>query len=411
MGAAPGRAAMGETVPIYEEVTTLRYRIPALLSAALLLAVLVSACGSSGSSSSGGSSGSSTTEASSGGSGSTDLTKFEKMVEEAEAPVTEWPEGAPTEPIKKVEPEKLVVDITLSAEEPASLSTAEGVVEAAEALGWEGKILYGEFSAAKTAAAFEQAITLGADAVVTQGIEPNQYTSVIKKLHESGGILITTFSDFPVSEEYAQAEIKENTAKFGETMAAKAIVEAEGEGKIALFAYPEYKVRVEQNEASEKTLAECSGCEVLPVIDISAPEAEKTMPAATSTLLQKNPELKGIISGLDTELTQYQLPVIRQIGSDAQVYTTLGSQATMEAIEKEEINSVVTFPLTWAGWAAVDNAARIFAGQEINDGGLPQRLIDKGNIKEALEEAGPNGYWDADGFDYRGEFEKLWGLK
>ena len=80
--------------------------------------------------------------------------------------------------------------------------------------------------AAKTAAAFEQAIALGADAVVTQGIEPNQYTSVIKKLHESGGILITTFSDFPVSEEYAQAEIKENTSKFGETMAAKAIVEA-----------------------------------------------------------------------------------------------------------------------------------------------------------------------------------------
>jgi ribose transport system substrate-binding protein len=389
----------------------LRYRIPALLAVGLLLAVLVSACGSSSSSSSSSSTSSTGGEGGSGGSSSTDLAKFEKMVEEAEAPVKEWPKAAPTEPVKDIEPGKLIVDITLSAEEPASLSTAEGVVEAAEALGWEGKILYGEFSAAKTAAAFEQAITLGADAVVTQGIEPNQYTSVIKKLHDSGGILITTFSDFPISEQYAQAEIKEDTSKFGETMGAKAIVEAGGEGQIALFAYPEYKVRVEQNEASEKTLAECSGCEVLPVINISAPEAEKTMPSATSTLLQKNPDLKGIISGLDTELTQYQLPVIRQIGSDAQVYTTLGSQATMEAIEKEEINSVVTFPLTWAGWAAVDNAARIFAGQKVNDGGLPQRLIDKANIEEALKEAGPNGYWDADGFDYRGEFEKLWGLK
>jgi ribose transport system substrate-binding protein len=387
-----------------------RFRTPALIAIALLLAILVSACGSSGGSSSSGSS-SSAEEGETGGSGSSDISKFEKMVAEAEAPVTAWPEGAPTEPIKSIEPGKLIVDITLSAEEPASLSTAEGVVEAAEALGWEGKILYGEFSAQKTAAAFEQAIALGADAVVTQGIEPNQYTSVIKKLHESGGILITTFSDFPVSEQYAQAEIKEDTTKFGETMAAKAIVEAGGEGQIALFAYPEYKVRVEQNEASEKTLAECGGCEVLPVINISAPEAEKTMPSATSTLLQKNPDLKGIISGLDTEVVSYQLPTLRQAHSEADLYTTLGSKATMEAVEKGEVNSVVTFPLTWAGWAAVDNAARVFAGQEINDGGLPQRLIDKENIEEELAKAGPNGYWDADGFDYRGEFEKLWGLK
>ena len=147
-----------------------------LLSAlfvALALTALLSACGSSGDSSSDSSAGGE--EA--GGTSKSELASLEKFVEEMEAPVTAWPPTAPTEPIKKVEPGKLVIDIALSPEEPASLSTAEGVVEAAEAIGWEGKILYGEFSAAKTAAAFEQAIALGADAVVTQGITPNQYTN------------------------------------------------------------------------------------------------------------------------------------------------------------------------------------------------------------------------------------------
>jgi ribose transport system substrate-binding protein len=381
-------------------------RLVVLACTAAAMVMALAACGSS-------SDDSSSTGDSGGGeaSGKTDLAPFEKQVKKDEEPITKWPAGAPTEPVKEIEPDKLVVDITVSAEEPAALSTAEGVVEAAEALGWQGKILYGEFSAAKTAAAFEQAIALGADAVVTQGIEPNQFKSVIDKLHESGGILVTTFSDFPLSDEFAQAEIEEDTAAFGHTLAAKAIVESAGEGQFALFGYPEFKVRLNQVEASEETLAECGGCEVLPTINITAAEAERTMPSATSTLLQKNPDLTGMISGLDTFVTQYQLPTIRQLGSEVKVYTTLGGTPTMEAVEKGEIEALVTFPLIWAGWAAVDNIARLFADQKINDGGLPQRLINADNIEEALETAAPNGYWDADGFDYKGEYEKLWGLK
>ena len=58
----------------------------------------------------------------------------------------------------------------------------------------------------------------------------------------------------------------------------------------------------------------------------------------------------------------------------------------------------------------VDGAAR--SGVVAPDGnGMAQRLLTQENVKEALETAASNGFWDADGFDYRGEFEKLWGLK
>ena len=164
----------------------LRTRWMALLLVAVAAAAVLSACGSSNSDSSSTSGGEETSS-----SASTDLAPFEKLVTEMEAPVTTWPATAPTEPVKKIEPNKLIIDIALSPEEPASLATAEGVVEAAEAIGWDSKILYGEFSAAKTAAAFEQAIALGADAVVTQGIEPQNFKSSIQKLHDSGAILVT----------------------------------------------------------------------------------------------------------------------------------------------------------------------------------------------------------------------------
>jgi ribose transport system substrate-binding protein len=385
-------------------------KVLAVLLAAGLLAALLSACGSSSGGSSSSSGGGGSTEASGGGGGSSDIASFEKFVKEKEAPITTWPETAPTEPIKKVEPGKLVVDISLSPEEPASLSTAEGVVEAAEAIGWQGKILYGEFSAAKTNAAFEQAIALGADAVVTQGIEPSQYKSAIKKLHESGAVMVSDYSD-EGTETGADAEISEHSKLSGETAAAKAVVEAGGEGQFAVFNFPEYLVLNNRSEGAEDKIKECGGCEVLPVVNTASAEAEKTLPTATSTLLQKNPDLTGILTGIDTFVTAYQLPTIRQQGSEVGVYTYLGGKPTLEAVEKEEIKAVVVVPLIWGGWASVDNILRLMDGQETNDGAMPQRIIDPENVKEALETAGPNGFWDADGFDYRGEYEKLWGVK
>lgn len=386
----------------------LRTRWMALLLAAVAavaVTALLSACGSS----------SNDTATSGGGeeasSGKTDLAPFEKLVEEKEAPITKWPATAPTEPVKNVEPNKLIIDIALSPEEPASLATAEGVVEAAKAIGWDSKILYGEFSAAKTAAAFEQAIALGADAVVTQGIEPQNYKSSIKKLHDSGAILVTTYSDYPTSDEFAQAEVSEHSKESGELAASKAIVESGGEGTFALFNFPEYIVLNNRTEAAQKKLEECSGCEVLPVIDTASAEAEKTMPTSTSTLLQKNPDLTGLFTGIDTFVTAYQLPTIRQQNSEVGVYTYLGGKPTLEALEKGEIKAIVVDPLVWGGWEAIDSVARLFAGQEPGGDGMAQRLLSQDNVQEALSTAAPNGFWDADGFDYKGEYEKLWGLK
>jgi ribose transport system substrate-binding protein len=386
----------------------LRIRWIALLLVAVAATAVLSACGGSDSSSSSSSSSSGGGEEG-GGSATTDLAPFEELVAEKEKPITAWPDTAPTEPVK-IEPNKLIIDIALSPEEPASLATAEGVIEAAEKVGWDAKILYGEFSAAKTAAAFEQAIALGADAVVTQGIEPANYKSAIKKLHDSGAILVTTYSDYPISDEFAQGEVSEHSKESGELAASNAIVESEGKGQFAVFNFPEYIVLNNRSQAAIDKFEECGGCEVLPTIDIASAEAEKTMPTATSTLLQQNPDLTAFLTGIDTFVTAYQLPTIRQQNSDVGVYTYLGGKPTLEALEKGEIKAVVVDPLVWGGWEAIDTVARVFAGQEPEGDGMPLRLLTKENVAEALTTAAPNGFWDADGFDYKGEFEKLWGL-
>lgn len=381
----------------------LRLRWAVLLLVALSVSAVLSACGSSSKS------GSSSASTSSSKGSSSNLAQFETLVKEKEAPITKWPATAPTEPVK-ITPNKFVVDIALSPTEPASLATAEGVVEAAKRVGWRAKIIYGEFSAAKTAAAFEQAIALGANAIVAQGIEPSQYKSSIKKVHEAHALFVSTYSD-EGTRTGGDAEVSEHSTQSGETAAAKAIVEAGGKGEFVQFNFPEYLVLNNRTKGAEKMFKECSECKLLSTVDTASAEAEKTLPTSTSTLLQQHPNLTAFLTGIDTFVTQFQLPVVRQQASKVGVYTYLGGKPTLEALKKGEIKAVVVDPLVWGGWEAIDSIARLFAGKKPDGNGLAQRLLSKDNVEEALKSVAKNGFWDADGFDYRGEYEKLWGLK
>ncbi len=144
--------------------------------AALLAAVVLSACGSSSSSSSSssepassGSSGGSTegTEGTENVSTDSSLKPFEETVATAEKEISAWPSDAPTEPVK-IEPDKLLVFITCGNASPGCRVIGEGAQEAAKLLGWEFKMLDGEFSPSKQRADFEQAIAL----------EPNQVQAI-----------------------------------------------------------------------------------------------------------------------------------------------------------------------------------------------------------------------------------------
>lgn len=382
----------------------------ALVALAVLAATVLAACGSSSSSTSGSTEAAKSSEGGeSEGSSSADLASFEKIVKQYEEPITEWPAEMPSNPVKKIEPNKLIVSISLSPEEAGGLAIAEGVVEAAKEIGWKSKILYGYGQASKTNAAFEQAIALGADIVTSQGINPETFKGAINKLHEAGAIYVSCCSDVPPSEDLAQAEPNDHSALSGEIAAAKAVVESGGEGKFALFNFPEYAVLQHRLGAAKETFEKCSGCEIVEEVDTNPAEAEKTMPSATSTLLQKNPDLTGIVTGIDNMVTNFQLPILRQQGSEASVYTFLGGGPTLEAVEKGEVSAVVVEPLVWEGWQIVDMSARLLAGEKVTGEGLPLHLITEENVQEELKTAAPNGFYDANGFDYRSKYKELWG--
>jgi ribose transport system substrate-binding protein len=378
----------------------MRLKVLVTLLAALALAAVLSACGSSGSSSSSGGGGST------GGSesSSTNLKPFEETVATALKEPSEWPKDAPTEPIKNIEPGKLIVDIPCGFASPGCRVIGEAAGEAAEKLGWQFKMIDGEFSPAKQRAAFEQAIALNADAIITQGIDPTQFADVIKKAHADGIRYVAGFSDNPVGE-LNEAEIDTKAAESGKIIASKAIVDNGGEGQYALFNFPVYHVLRDRMESANKTIEECSGCEVVSETKINPAEAANTLSSATSAVVQKYPDLSAIITGIDNFAAE-QVPTLNSLNYEGGLYSVNGEEQALTAIEKGDENATVANPLVWGGWASIDNAARLFAEQPVNNGGLPLHLIDAENMPKELTEVG----YEPE-FDFKGEYEKLWGLK
>jgi ribose transport system substrate-binding protein len=393
----------------------MRLKHLALLAALLGAMALLTACGGGSSSTSSGSTEAETTEStesetanaseeegseeSSGG-----LEPFSATVATAEKEITAWPKDAPTEPVKNIEKGKTIVFIACGLASPGCRVIGESAGEAAEKLGWNFKLLDGEFSPSKTRAAFEQAIALNADAILTTGIDPTQFADVIKKARADGIKYVAGFSDNPIGE-LNEAEVDTKAAESGKIIASKAIVDNNGEGKYALFNFPVFKVLRDRMQAVKETIEECEKCEIVAEEEINPAEAGQTLPSATSAVVQKNPDLSAIITGIDGFAAE-QLPTLNGLNYEGGLYSVNGEEQAIKAIEKGEENATVANPLVWGGWAEIDNAARLFAEMEPSGGGIPLRLLTKENLPPNL---GPQGFETE--FEFKPEFEKLWGLK
>jgi ribose transport system substrate-binding protein len=398
----------------------MRVKLFVLLAALLGAMVLLTACGGGGSSSSSGSTEAETTETSEGsetseGTGGEEeeggeetassggLEPFEATVDTALEEITEWPEDAPTEPVK-IESGKSLVFIPCGLASPGCRVIGESAEEAAKKLGWSFKVIDGELSPTKTRSAFEQAIALNPDAILTTGIDPTQYADLIKKAHSDGIKYVAGFSDNEPGE-LNEAEVDTKAALSGKIIASKAIVDNNGEGQYALFNFPVFKVLRDRMTAVKETIEECEKCEIVAEEEINPAEAGQTLPSATSAVVQKNPDLSAIITGIDGFAAE-QLPTLNGLGYEGGLYSVNGEEQAIKAIEKGEENATVANPLVWGGWAEVDDAARLFAGMEPSGGGIPLRLLDKENLPPNL---GPQGFETE--FEFKPEFEKLWGLK
>jgi ribose transport system substrate-binding protein len=361
--------------------------------AALLAAtVAVAACGSSAPEPDTGAA------AQDGASASPVVQEAADAVKKASAPLTSWP--GPTEPVKAVKGKKVGI-ITCGAFENC-IRMGQGVVDAAEALGWSTMKFDPQlYTPGELNGAVERMLGSGADIIVDAGALPRATFAPSMAAARKKGALFMSLRAGDGGDE--NVEVGDPDERFMGQMAADWIIaDSKGTGQVITITDNEYAAAQLVEKSFREALAKCTGCKAEGTADvISAKFATDTAPS-TISLLRRFPKVKYVFASYDGQ-ARLAAQAAKQIGrNDVKTLATGGEKATREQIMAGNGQDIsISLAHEWSGWAVVDAALRILNKQPvIEKPGVPGQLTDKSNADHQF----------TGDVDYEAEYRKLWGL-
>lgn len=327
-----------------------------------------------------------------------------ELVEENMAVISEWP--GPTDSPPMVD-DKLVVVVPCAMAAEGCARAARGFIEAAEAVGWRTQLIDPEGDVDRMNSAIEQGVTLGADGIFLQSIDPRLVSGAISTVADAGIPVITNASAIPPEEtEGVVHEISAETPLQGNLLGAYIVANTDGDAKIAMYNDPGFEGVVDYYEQSRDWFDRCSGCDLVGGFDFAVTDLGTPLESRAAADLQANPDIDVVWVGYDSAAAII-IPAIQTAGIADQLWGVAsfgGNEQTLEFIRQGQVQRVTVAQANeWWGWAALDNFNRIFNGEDPVEDNVPVKLMDESNLPPAGED------WQGD-LDFRSEYKDLWGV-
>lgn len=390
-----------------------------LLYLALLVCAVVvgvSACGGGSSSSSEGSGegteAAETTEASEGGGegGSTD---YAALLEEATEVTPSEYEG-PTEPVKVKSGTKIAA-ISCAQTLQGCVNIAEGIEEAAKTAGVTAKTFDGQGETTTQNKQILNAISWGADAIILEAIDPSTVQTGLAAAEKAGVVIGaavngtnspnetkeppagTIWTSYDVGIDYKQAGVYE---------ANWIIADSEGTANTVVYGTKEFPALPPQTEGVMETLEACEGCTTDGPIDFLSSQIAESLGDEVVSYLRTHPDVEYVFCPYDPAAPAMVTAIeTAGLGDKVKLVSLLGNEQNLEFIRNEEVQAADgSYDEHYIGYAAVDQAFRVLAGEEPFEPqgeNIPFQLVDKENLPEA-------GSSFRAPFEYVPEYEKLW---
>lgn len=376
-----------------------------LAAPVLALALLAAGCGSS----SGGGSGS--------GSSATPAAGAAAKVAAAKAALakiarTSVPMAQPPGPVTPGSHKVAVIAVGLGT--PGASNTAVYVQNAIKLAGWTAPPTYdGKFLPATASGYIETAVNAGDQAIILVSVTPSTVSSALQVAASKKIPVIcilcgpaSTFSQFP-----GVVGVEPSPQNVGAAQAEYVIAKSSGTAKTWVYEDAEFPFTQVQNETALSVLkSQCPGCQTHMVQMKAGDEQVPGIPVLSGVLsAQPKGNINYIIAPYDNAAAQFST-LLQQRGrteigvigyaalpvffDQIQAGTPPGAQAT------------VSIPLQYMGYIAVDEAARLLAGQQAWDANnLAVSLVTRDNYQQYSASAP----WVSPGFDVPSYFAKLWG--
>lgn len=293
----------------------------------------------------------------------------------------------------------------------------DGVLDGAEAIGWDATLVDTQLDFAAAGDAVRQAMAAGADGAIVVGVDCQHFTGALDEaVAAEFPVVVLNAFDCDVTSDGAeearfdaQVDFTEgdgdavaDARRFGAAKADWAIEQTDGELQVISLVQDDLLAITLLGEGFAMGVEACGSCEVVEEVAFTTSDLlDGTLPQKVAQAIVQHPEANAI-SFPYAATVDLGLPGVADAGrDDLLVLGAEGAPSQYELLDQGEIDMVMAFPATWTGWAAIDALNRILAGAPTVDEGVGYQLLTEGEAPDDGDFEGP--------YDFRATYEEVWG--
>ena len=320
----------------------------------------------------------------------------------------------PTTPAKAPKGIKAAI-VVCAASLRGCTADGESAAEAAKKIGWEATIYDGGASQQKQNAVILDAISAGANVILTSAVDQNFIQLGLNAAKKAGIPVLSAVQGTDDPDPFIPAaqgnlsylvDVGPDNVTLGKKLAEWIIANSGGKANIVVFTDEEFASTVATVNGVLEGLKSCSGCTVQPLQKITASQVATTVGQQAVGYLQAHPEVDYLYGAYDPAAAA-MINAIAQAGlaDRVKVASFVGDGLNLDFIRNGRVQVVDgAYDNGYAGYALIDQAIRVLNHQPLavpHGENTPIRVLDKTNLP-------PPGTDFATTHDYKSAYLKLW---
>jgi ribose transport system substrate-binding protein len=292
------------------------------------------------------------------------------------------------------------------------LGVAQGIREAARAIGWNVRIVDAGGTPAGRRRAVLDALAAQPDGLVICGSDAHELEPLLR---EAGPRLPPVVgwhagpSPCPIAGTSVAMNVSTDPIAVARTTALAAVAQSGGKAGVVVFTDSRFAIATAKAQAMADVIRQCSGCTLLEVRDVAISESAARMPAVTRELLAAHGSRWTHALAINDIYFDYAVPVLIEAALPSGAISLLsagdGSASAFMRIRAGTYQSgTVAEPLNMQGWQVIDELNRLFAGQPVSGFVAPVHLVSGQN---AGSDGGSRFVYDPEN-GYRDVYLRIW---